>query len=288
FGESIAVLDGNVERVLFRLLGMPESKSAATRTLLLRTANELVPPTPKRRGQSNPAGDHNQAMMELGATICLPKAPLCLHCPVVRFCRTRGEHVTAARAQLRSRRVAYLLATRKRGAATEVLLERRPTESSLMAGMLELPPLPLDAVEGREPVLRLRHSITNTNYYVEIFAESATGAPTAAPSEPIRMDYEDETDSLPPPQADLFHDGEILSYDPEAFNEDEAVYTASPDENIPAFSLRGQIPANEEDLRWMPSHHLHGKPLTGLTRKVLQRLGLMRMSEVLVRPDLSI
>src|SRR5579875_2637988 len=49
FGESVAVLDGNVERVLFRLLGLPESKSATTHTLLLQVANDLVPPTPKRR-----------------------------------------------------------------------------------------------------------------------------------------------------------------------------------------------------------------------------------------------
>jgi A/G-specific adenine glycosylase len=39
--------------------------------------------------------------------------------------------------------------------------------------MLELPPLPMDAVSGREPLLRLRHAITNTNYYVEIYARTS-------------------------------------------------------------------------------------------------------------------
>jgi len=44
-----------------------------------------------------------------------------------------------------------------------------------MPGMYELPPLPLDAVDGREPILRLRHAITNTNYYVSVFAQSGSG-----------------------------------------------------------------------------------------------------------------
>src|ERR1035438_3479528 len=53
-------------------------------------------------------------------------------------------------------------------------LERRPANASLMPGMFELPPLPEDAVQGREPLLRLRHSITNTNYYVRVFRSEAT------------------------------------------------------------------------------------------------------------------
>ena len=49
-------------------------------------------------------------------------------------------------------------------------MELRPEDASLMPGMYELPPLPLDAAQGREPLLRLRHAITNTNYYVQIYA----------------------------------------------------------------------------------------------------------------------
>ena len=44
-----------------------------------------------------------------------------------------------------------------------------------MPGMLEVPPFPLASIAGREPVLRLRHAITNTNYYVQVYAESAPG-----------------------------------------------------------------------------------------------------------------
>ena len=173
FGESIAVVDGNVERVLLRLTGHPEAKTSAVRSFVQAQASALVP---KRRviGKINAAGDHNQAMMELGATICLPRAPLCLNCPVYAMCRTRGEHITTPRTAQLSRPAAYLLSLRKRGTITEVLLERRSKEASLMPGMYELPPLPQDAVQGREPVLRLRHAITNTNYYVQVFTARGT------------------------------------------------------------------------------------------------------------------
>jgi A/G-specific adenine glycosylase len=169
FGESIAVVDGNVERVLLRLTGYPEARTAAGRAFVQAQASALVP---RRRviGSINAAGDHNQAMMELGATICLSRAPLCLNCPIYAMCRTRGEHITPPRAAQLSQPAAYLLNLRKRGTVTEVLLQIRSSEVSLMPGMYELPVLPQDAVQGREPILRLRHSITNTNYYVQVFA----------------------------------------------------------------------------------------------------------------------
>ncbi len=181
FGESIAVVDGNVERVILRLCGRPEDASAASRAFVREVAASLVPPRKvthaepdgaDRAIRANAAGDHNQAMMELGATICLPRAPLCLNCPVFDLCLTRGEHVTPPRGRQTSRPAAYLLALRKAGTQTEVLLERRPVEASLMPGMFELPPLPLDAVAGHEPILRVRHSITNTNFYVQVFREA--------------------------------------------------------------------------------------------------------------------
>jgi A/G-specific adenine glycosylase len=221
FGESVAVVDGNVERVLLRLTGRPEQGNAAGKAFVQAQASALIP---RRRmnGNGNAAGDHNQAMMELGATICLPRAPLCLHCPVYAMCKTRGEHMTPPRQVQRSRPAAYLLSLRKRGTMTEVLLERRAEDVSLMAGMYELPPLPLDSVQGREPLLRVRHSVTNTNYYVQIYA--ARGS----------------------------HDR----------------------------GLRRAVPAAKGDLHWVRTNRLGSMPLTGLTRKVLQRLDVMAMKPV--------
>jgi A/G-specific adenine glycosylase len=225
FGESIAVVDGNVERVLLRLTGRPEENTAAARTFVQAQAADLVP---RRRvaEHHNAAGDHNQAMMELGATICLPRAPLCMHCPVYSMCKTRGEHLTPARAVQRSRPAAYLLSLRKSGTATDVLLEQRAADASLMPGMYELPPLPQDALEGREPILRLRHSITNTNYYVQIYA------------------------------------------------------ARGPQDR----GLRKAVPAAKSDLHWTQTSKLGSVPLTGLARKVLQRLGVMSVHS-LQMPD---
>jgi A/G-specific adenine glycosylase len=216
FGESIAVVDGNVERVLLRLTGRPELRNAEGRAFVQKQASALVPKR-RRTGKTNAAGDHNQAMMELGATICLPRAPLCLHCPVYSMCRTRGEHITPPRAAQLSRPAAYLLSLRKRGILTEVLLELRAEDASLMPGMYELPPLPQDAIQGREPLLRLRHAITNTNYYVQIFAA---------------RDLQDR-------------------------------------------GLRQSVPAAKGDLHWVLTKRLSSLPLTGLTRKVLQRLDVV-------------
>jgi A/G-specific adenine glycosylase len=174
FGESVAVVDGNVERVLLRVTGEAEDRSTAARKRLAGLAQLLVPAAmkPDAAGWVNLPGEHNQAMMELGATVCLPRGPLCLQCPVVELCATRGEHVTAARAPMKSQYVAHLLATRKHGVRTEVLLEQRGAAKSLMAGMMELPPLAAEAVEGLEPALRVRHAITTTNYVVEVFTEA--------------------------------------------------------------------------------------------------------------------
>lgn len=167
FGESIAVVDGNVERVLLRLTGRPEETTAEAKRFVAAQAAALVP-LASRAG--NAPGDHNQAMMELGATICLPKGPMCLQCPVISFCRTRGEHKTEAREKMRSRKVAYLLYQRRKGTVIEVLLHQRPSDASLMPGMYELPEIPAEDVGEQTAMLRLRHAITNTNYYVEIFA----------------------------------------------------------------------------------------------------------------------
>jgi A/G-specific adenine glycosylase len=288
FGESIAVLDGNVERVLLRVLGLAEDRSGKARARLTAAAQALVPPPAKRKERSNPPGDHNQAMMELGATICLPRQPLCLECPVMSFCRTRGEHATAARDKPQSRIVAHLLTLRKRGTSTEVLLMRRPHDAALMPKMLELPPLPLEAVDGREPVLRLRHAITNTNYYVQIFAESAPGV---APLK-IQVAGEDESDSEPSTRTDDDLISMATAGRPSAAARASKVYEeglfvpedadipgigADPRLTAPEGALLAQVPASRSDLEWMPSARLAFLPLTGLTRKVLQRLGVMSL-----------
>jgi A/G-specific adenine glycosylase len=84
FGKKLAVLDGNVARVVARLGAVRGDLRAGTRWVELQnTATKLLDP-------EHP-GDWNQAMMELGATLCTPRAPQCLLCPVNEFCEARKQ-----------------------------------------------------------------------------------------------------------------------------------------------------------------------------------------------------
>lgn len=168
FEERVAAVDGNVLRVITRLVGF-EKKTAAAPAAFLAKARK----TAQRLIDIHRPGDFNQAMMELGATLCLPADPLCRSCPVHSFCGTRGEHPTTPRKKMLSRQVAYALVVRKRTKhghlRTEVLLQKRGADTSLMPDMWELPQ-PSAGVELPEsPLLSVRHSITTTNYYVSIF-----------------------------------------------------------------------------------------------------------------------
>ena len=152
FGEAVAVVDGNVERVLQRYLG----RRLEGETFWL-TAEELL-------DRVRP-GDFNQAMMELGATVCTPRAPACLTCPVVELCATRGEMAGSAKtAKQKKREIHYTLDFRK----DAVFLVQRAHDESLMAGMWELPQIPRPRSRGTL-VLKVRHSITTTDYTVSVW-----------------------------------------------------------------------------------------------------------------------
>jgi A/G-specific adenine glycosylase len=82
YGQKLAVLDGNVARVLARLRATRgDLRTSSTWQQLQRAADDLL--------ASDAPGDWNQAMMELGATICTPRSPQCLLCPVAEFCQAR-------------------------------------------------------------------------------------------------------------------------------------------------------------------------------------------------------
>ena len=183
FGEAAACVDGNVARVLTRVRGWTERTAVAAK--IRRAAGELL--------DRNRPGDFNQAMMELGATVCLPRGPLCLQCPVVELCATRGEHFVGARKKMRSQKAAYAFLLRiteprarrisaKRQARggpipqkpeLAVLLEQRPAGASLMASMWELPEIDGANADAARRLLDVRHSITVTNYYVTVYGYGA-------------------------------------------------------------------------------------------------------------------
>lgn len=148
FGEPVPVVDGNVERVLQRLTGKPLTRDQAWTA----SQNLLTPARP---------GDFNQAMMELGATICVPRRPKCLMCPFAEFCATRGELLQSAREVRRKREICYVLNSK----GSTLWLVQRPATSSLMAGMWELPEIESN---GHKPLFTLKHSITVTDYTVSV------------------------------------------------------------------------------------------------------------------------
>ena len=151
FGEPVAVVDGNVQRVLQRYMGRELSSNDCW-----QAAQELLE---KRR-----PGDFNQAMMELGATVCLPGQPLCSRCPVVKLCASSGSSpVKTAAVQRKKGALNYLFAKRN----GSVFLRQRDSNLSLMPGMWELPPV--ENHNNGNAILQLRHSITNTDYAVSVF-----------------------------------------------------------------------------------------------------------------------
>ncbi len=166
FNEPVAAVDGNVERVLTRYLGHEPVVGAARSGRLRRETMLLVDPLRP--------GDFNQAMMELGATVCLPRAPLCPACPLREGCSTQGEHAAPRTKRMLSRKAALGLLQRKQWPKAEVLLDRRPVDAAQMPGMWELPQLK-DGKESEDALLlTVRHSITNTNYYVSVYGLGGT------------------------------------------------------------------------------------------------------------------
>lgn len=164
FGQQAAILDGNVIRVLARLRALAElPDSAAGKRLYWSLAEALVPPArPQNEDESenenesgaaveNDPGDFNQALMELGATVCVPQRPVCLVCPLADLCTARRlgdpEDFPPKKAAREVPVVeAVTLVLRDRG---RVLLCRRPS-LGLWGGLWEPPTLELLPGESAE------------------------------------------------------------------------------------------------------------------------------------------
>ena len=168
-----AVLDGNVMRVIARLRGDgADIGSSKTRTRFQQIAGELL-------DRRHP-GRFNQAVMELGATICLPRAPHCGECPVAVFCEAaktgRQHELPVKRGRPAARQISVRLAlVEKHGA---LLLRQRPAEESLMPGFWELPaPEDLDGWREAGSLGSFRHTITHHHYIVTVLRGKISRAP---------------------------------------------------------------------------------------------------------------
>ncbi len=180
FDRPAPVMDGNVERVMARLFAVETPLPQAKPDLRDRTA-ALTP-------QARP-GDHAQAVMDLGATICTPRNPACGICPLRDPCKARAAGIAAdlprkapKKAKPTRHGIAYL-ARRTDGAW---LLETRP-DKGLLGGMLgwpgsdwaetppqEAPPL---AADWHDPGLEVRH--TFTHFHLRLSLRLATVSDSA-------------------------------------------------------------------------------------------------------------
>lgn len=181
FGVLEPVVDGNVVRVLCRLHGLRlDPKAPATFARVRALARPLV--------SSREAGDRNQALMELGALVCTPRAPRCDACPLPKRCRARATGAPETYPRAPKRKTAtklHLVAgvTKRRG---RLLLA---PDEHLVRGHLIVPVFPVGSGERASTVLRrgwkkltgrtagplrfaglLRHSILERRYRVEVFA----------------------------------------------------------------------------------------------------------------------
>jgi A/G-specific adenine glycosylase len=181
FDMRAPVLDGNVKRVLCRLLGVRKSPTDAGVTTYLWDVAEAI--LPKRN-----CGRFNEALMDLGATICQPQNPRCPQCPLKARCVAHQEGLTdaiprpARRPELVEVRLVSVLVV----ARSHVLLRRRPPRG-LWSGMWEVPSretngrwtlatlrslVPDDVVEGwrdLEPLGTVRHTLTHRRVQFEVF-----------------------------------------------------------------------------------------------------------------------
>jgi A/G-specific adenine glycosylase len=156
FGEAAPIVDGNVVRVLARLDALPGAADAsALKKRVWQRAEELV-----RADGGERAGDFNQAMMELGATVCTPAAPGCSRCPLVAHCQARAkgavDEYPAPKTKKPPRAVdAVALLVEREG---KLLLVRRPP-TGLWGGLWEPPWQPSPTTDARAAAALARRCI---------------------------------------------------------------------------------------------------------------------------------
>ena len=199
FDAPLAVLDGNVIRVLTRVFAIDaDAKSGRTRTALQSLADALLDP--------DRPGRWNESVMELGATICTPRSPACARCPLRAVCRARAEGdpeaypVTSKRAPVPHHTLAVGLILDDDG---RVFVQRRP-EDAMLGGLWEFPGGKVEAGEAVEaacareiheelgvrvevgaPVARVEHAYSHFRITLHAFrCRLVEGAPQPTSGEP--------------------------------------------------------------------------------------------------------
>lgn len=217
FKEQVPVLDGNVKRVLSRLFRINENGATPkSETVLWGKATALVP---KKR-----PGDFNQALMELGATVCLPKNPLCLVCPLLKKCdaalHKEQDQYPPPKPKTPSKKIEVSAAViRRKG---KVFIQQRP-HNGLMGGLWEFPGGKLEVGESPEvalvreikeeldvdiapdqKILTIRHTYTQFRVTLHVFeCELPRGRIRATECEQWKWVRPKDLDQFPYPAANV-------------------------------------------------------------------------------------
>lgn len=166
--EERAVVDGNVNRVIARLIDLDAPVNIAEgKQEIERVATELI--------KDNPPAQHNQAIMELGALICTPKNPKCIECPWEAACKARENNTTHIRpiklkkTKIKEQELVYTAISSADG-----LFVRKRDTKSIWKGLHELAPshpsqigLPPDA-ETHTSVYKVTHLLSHRKLHIEI------------------------------------------------------------------------------------------------------------------------
>jgi A/G-specific adenine glycosylase len=212
--QPVAILDGNVKRVLARLVALPVPPSKATKPLWQLSENLLDHEHPR---------DFNQALMDLGATVCTPKKPECNNCPWTSPCQAYNLGIQA---QLPMRETSTPLPHKNIGVAViwneqgQILIDRRRPEG-LLGGLWEFPGGKVELGETVEECIKREireelgieievglHLITIDHAYTHFrvtlsvhHCRYLSGVPQPIECDEIRWVTLDEIDQFPFPKA---------------------------------------------------------------------------------------